>query len=55
MRVLRYCVPNKGRHPLRRESGYPLKEKGVTAKVTPFIYFTVLRTPPKRQVLSLLI
>ena len=27
--------------------GYPPKAKGVTAKVTPFTYFTVLRTPPK--------
>ena len=30
--VLRHCVPNKGLHPLRRESGYPLKAKGVTRK-----------------------
>lgn len=47
MCVLRYCVPNKGLHPLRRESGYPLKKKGGTFAVTPFIYFTVLQTPPK--------
>lgn len=44
MCMLRYCVPNKGLHPLRRESGYPLKKKGVTFTVTPFTYFTVLRT-----------
>ena len=44
MCVLRYCVPNKGLHPLRRESGYPLTKKGVTFTVTPFTYFTVLRT-----------
>ncbi len=23
--VLRHCVPNKGLHPLRRESGYPCR------------------------------
>ena len=28
-------------------SGYPLKAKDVTMKVTPFAYFTVLRTMPK--------
>lgn len=33
---------------MRRESGYPLKEKGVTFAVTPFICFTGLRTPPER-------
>ena len=40
MCMLRYCVPNKGLHPLRRESGYPLKKKGVTFTVTPFGCFT---------------
>ena len=45
--VLRHCVPNKGLHPLRRESGYPLKAKDVTTFVTPFAYFTVLRTTPE--------
>ncbi|MGM9588370.1 MAG: hypothetical protein ACI3VA_12910, partial [Candidatus Limivicinus sp.] len=40
--VLRHCVPNKGLHPLRHYSTYPFKAKGVTAKVTPFAYFTVL-------------
>ena len=40
--VLRYCVPNKGLHPLRRESGYPLKAKGITFAVTPFTCLTVL-------------
>ena len=28
--VLRHCVPNKGLHPLRRESGYLLMAKGAT-------------------------
>ena len=28
--------------------GYPLKAKGVTPKVTPFVYFAVLRTTPER-------
>ena len=42
--VLRYGVPNMGRYPLRRESGYPLMAKGVITFVTPFAYFTVLRT-----------
>ena len=41
----------KGGHPLRRESGYPLNAKGVTAFVTPFAYFIVLRTTPGLPVL----
>ena len=46
MCVLRYCVPNMGLHPLRRESGYAHNEKGVTTKcaVTPFTNSTVLQT-----------
>jgi len=47
--VLRYGVPNKGLYPLRRESGYPLKAKDVTTFVTPFAYFTVLRTTPESE------
>ena len=44
--VLRYGVPNKGLNPLRGESGYPFKQKGVTTKmVAPFAYVTVLQTP----------
>ena len=35
---------------MRRESDYPLKAKGVTTFVTPFAYFTVLRTPRKGEV-----
>ena len=45
--VLCHCVPNRGLYPLRRESGYPLMAKGVTTFVTPFAYFTVLRTTSK--------
>ena len=41
--VLRHCVSRRGLHPMRRESGYPLKAKGVTnKKVTPFACLTVL-------------
>ena len=47
--VLRHCVPNRGLYPLRRESGYPLIAKGVTTFVTPFAYFTVLRTTYKER------
>ena len=44
--VLRRCVTNKGLHPLRRFAAIPPpKAKGVTSKVTPFAYYTVLRTP----------
>ena len=35
---------------MRRESGYPLKAKDVTTFVTPFAYFTVLRTTPEMAV-----
>ena len=38
MCVLRYCIPNKGLHPLRCESGYPLKEKGVTFDMYPVFW-----------------
>ena len=34
--VLRRCVATKELYPLRRQSGYLLKAKGVTVLVTPF-------------------
>ena len=51
--VLCHCVPNQGLYPLRRESGYPLKAKGVTRKVTPFAFLTVLRAPSQMGTLFL--
>ena len=45
MCVLGYCVPNKGLHPLRRESGYPLTKKGVTFTVTPFMFYRFYEHP----------
>ena len=45
--VLRHNVPNKGLlAPQKRLSSYVM-EKGVTTFVTPFAYFTVLRTTPE--------
>ena len=35
----------QGTVPLAPLCGYPPKAKGVTTKVTPFAYYTVLRTP----------